>query len=189
MRTAAPSLFKTPLLSGELSPEIILYQVIIYHAKVSKTLLSVKHSLLVRRNVNIRCRSHFTSEVQSVSMSWYRAHSGLVTRCYFLSECCCQKVAVLFLWGALSDDRTDLQFAMQSFNGPSRAEPVTVLYSLIGDSPNLEGQAPVFIPPGTGWPSYTPRHWVPYTSPLTTLRGNPSSNLNFYLYKLGSYLT
>jgi hypothetical protein len=28
---------------------------------------------------------------------------GLGTRYYFLSECCCLKVAVLFLWGALSD--------------------------------------------------------------------------------------
>jgi hypothetical protein len=26
--------------------------------------------------------------------------------------------------------------------------------------PNLEGQVPVFITPGTGWPDYTPRHWV-----------------------------
>jgi hypothetical protein len=28
---------------------------------------------------------------------------GLATRYYFLSECCCLKFAVLFLWGALSD--------------------------------------------------------------------------------------
>jgi hypothetical protein len=25
-------------------------------------------------------------------------------------------------------------------------------------------------PPGTGWPSYTPGHWVPFSSPLTTRR-------------------
>jgi hypothetical protein len=25
-------------------------------------------------------------------------------------------------------------------------------------------------PPGTGWPSYTPGHWVPFLSPLTTRR-------------------
>jgi hypothetical protein len=34
----------------------------------------------------------------------------LVTRYYFLSERYCLKVAVLFLWGALSDERTGLQF-------------------------------------------------------------------------------
>jgi hypothetical protein len=56
---------------------------------------------------------------------------GLVTRYYFLCEGCCLKVAVLHLWGALSDERTGLQFAVQSLSGPSRAEPVTILYCLI----------------------------------------------------------
>jgi hypothetical protein len=37
---------------------------------------------------------------------------GLATRYYFLSECCCLKFPVLFLWGALSDGRTGLQFAV-----------------------------------------------------------------------------
>jgi hypothetical protein len=63
---------------------------------------------------------------------------GLATRYYFLSECRCPKFAVLYLWGALSDDRTGLQFAVYSLNGPSRSEPVTILYCLIWDSPNLE---------------------------------------------------
>jgi hypothetical protein len=35
---------------------------------------------------------------------------GLATRYYFLSECCL-KFEVLFLWGALSDERRGLQFA------------------------------------------------------------------------------
>jgi hypothetical protein len=38
----------------------------------------------------------------------------------------------------------------------------TIFYCLIWDSPNLEGQVSVFISPGTGWPSYTPGHWVPF---------------------------
>jgi hypothetical protein len=37
---------------------------------------------------------------------------GLATRYYFLSECCCPKFAVLFLCGALSDERTGLQFSV-----------------------------------------------------------------------------
>jgi hypothetical protein len=32
--------------------------------------------------------------------------------------------------------------------------------SQIRDSPNLEGRSLYLYPPGTGWPSYTPRHWV-----------------------------
>jgi hypothetical protein len=45
-----------------------------------------------------------------------------------------------------------------------------ILLSQIRDSPNLEGQVPVFISPKTWWPSYTPRHWVPFSSPPTTHR-------------------
>jgi hypothetical protein len=52
---------------------------------------------------------------------------GLVTRCYFLSDGFSLKFAVLFLWGALSDERTGLQFAVQSLNGSSCVEPTTIL--------------------------------------------------------------
>jgi hypothetical protein len=68
---------------------------------------------------------------------------GLTTRYYFLLVCCCLKFVVLFLSG----ERTGLQFAVQSLSGPSRAEPVTILYCLIWDCPNLEGQVPLFISP------------------------------------------
>jgi hypothetical protein len=72
---------------------------------------------------------------------------GLATWYYFLSECCSLRAAALFLWGALFDEGTGLQFTVQSLNGPSRAEPVTILYCLIWDSLNLEGQVPAFISP------------------------------------------
>jgi hypothetical protein len=88
-------------------------------------------------------RRYFTTDSQNVLVS--STLVGLVTRYYFLSECCCLKFAVLYLWGALSDEMTGLQFAVQSLNGPSHAESVTILYCLIWDSPNLEGQVPVFI--------------------------------------------
>jgi hypothetical protein len=84
---------------------------------------------------------------QSECLGIEHTFEGLATRYYFLSECCRLKFAVLFLWGSLSDERTGLQFAVQSLNGPSRSEPVTILYCLIWDSPNLEGQVPVFISP------------------------------------------
>jgi hypothetical protein len=50
----------------------------------------------------------------------------------------------LFLWGALSDERTGLQFAAQSLNGPSRTQSHTLL-SHQTPPPNLEGQVPVFM--------------------------------------------
>jgi hypothetical protein len=38
-----------------------------------------------------------------------------------------------------------------------------ILLSQIQDSSNLQGQVLVFkSPQGTGWPSYTHRHWVPF---------------------------
>jgi hypothetical protein len=52
------------------------------------------------------CRS--VSQYVLVSSTLVR----LATRYYFLSECCCLKFAVLFLWDALSDERTGLQFAV-----------------------------------------------------------------------------
>jgi hypothetical protein len=36
-----------------------------------------------------------------------------------------------------------------------------ILLPQIRDSSNLDGHVPVLYPPGIGWPSYIPRHWVP----------------------------
>jgi hypothetical protein len=52
----------------------------------------------------------------------------------------------------------------------SRGTHDHILLSQIRDSPNLEGQVPVFISPVTGWPRYTPRHCVPFWPPPTTRR-------------------
>jgi hypothetical protein len=45
-----------------------------------------------------------------------------------------------------------------------------ILLSQIRDTLNLEGQVAVCIPPRLGWPNYTPRHWVLFSSPPTTRR-------------------
>jgi hypothetical protein len=36
--------------------------------------------------------------------------------------------------------------------------------------PTWRVRFPYLYPPGTGWPSYNPGHWVPFLSPLTTRR-------------------
>jgi hypothetical protein len=58
------------------------------------------------------------------------------------------------MWGALSDERMGLPFtivlalASESFLGlESRGTRDHILLSQIRDSPNLEGQVPVFISP------------------------------------------
>jgi hypothetical protein len=44
--------------------------------------------------------------------------------------------------------------------------------------PTWRARSPYLYPPGTGWPSYTAGHWVPFLSPLMTLKatGFPSSS-------------
>jgi hypothetical protein len=45
-----------------------------------------------------------------------------------------------------------------------------ILLSQIRDSTTWRARPKYLYPPGTGWPSYTPRHWVPFPSPPTTGR-------------------
>jgi hypothetical protein len=58
----------------------------------------------------------------------------------------------------------------QSLLGRSPAELTALFYCLIWDPPTWRARSPYLYPPGTGWPSYTPGHWVPILSPLTTRR-------------------
>jgi hypothetical protein len=123
-------------------------------------------------------RSYFRTDGHSVSTSWYRAPLWDL-RPDITS--CCLKFEVLFLWGALSDERTGLQFAVQSLNGPSRAEPVTILYCLIWDSPNLEVRWGYF----TSDSQSVSTSW--YRAPFWDLRPDITSCLKFVaLYLLGA---
>jgi hypothetical protein len=59
----------------------------------------------------------------------------------------------------------------QSFSGPSPAGLMTILYCFRFETvPTWRARSPYLYPPGTGWPSYTPMHWVPFSSPPTTRR-------------------
>jgi hypothetical protein len=56
----------------------------------------------------------------------------------------------------------------------ARAGPaglMTIFYCLGFEAlPTWRARSPYLFLPGTGWPSYAPRHWVPFSSPLTTCR-------------------
>jgi hypothetical protein len=52
---------------------------------------------------------------------------------------------------------------------PRDSRPYFVV-PIIGTSPTWRSRSPYLYPPGTGWPRYTPGHWVPFPSPLTTRR-------------------
>jgi hypothetical protein len=81
------------------------------------------------------------------------------------------------MWDALSDQRMGLSFTIvagprQGSHSRVRVPRGSLPYFTLSDSrlPQPEGQVPYLYPPGTGWPSYTPGHWVPISSPATTLR-------------------
>jgi hypothetical protein len=63
-----------------------------------------------------------------------------------------------------------LAFASAVILGSESRGTHHILLSQIRDFPNLEGQVPIFISPGTEWPIYIPRHRVPFSSPPTTRR-------------------
>jgi hypothetical protein len=86
-------------------------------------------------------------------------HLGPMTRLLLLSDICSLYVEGCPPWR--EDGSVIYSYSLLSLCGTSPAELITTSYCLIRDSPNLEGQVPVFISPaGTRWPSYTQGHWV-----------------------------
>jgi hypothetical protein len=66
------------------------------------------------------------------------------------------------MWGGLSDERTCLPCTISA--GPrqgSTAGLLIIFYCLRFETPpTWRTRSPYLNPPGTGWPSYTTRHWV-----------------------------
>jgi hypothetical protein len=59
----------------------------------------------------------------------------------------------------------------QSFSCPSPAGLMTIFYCLrFKIPPTWRTRLPYLYPTGTGWPSYTARYSLPFSSPLTTRR-------------------
>jgi hypothetical protein len=108
---------------------------------------------------------------QSVSVSWCRAHSATSDQITLpvgrlLSASC----GLISVGRPLCGERKGQQFAVQSLNGPSCAESQPYFTLSSETSPIWRARFPYLYPPGTGWSSYTPGHWVPFTSPLATRR-------------------
>jgi hypothetical protein len=61
--------------------------------------------------------------------------------------------------------------SVQSFSGPSPAGLLTIFHCLWFETPaTWRARSPCLYPQGTWWPSYTPRHSFPISSPPTTCR-------------------
>jgi hypothetical protein len=78
----------------------------------------------------------------------------------------CQTVAGLLVWSDLSDKKAGLSFKIaagpceqQSFSGRVARVLMQIFSCLTFETPRE-----------TGWPSYTRRHWVSFSTPPTTRR-------------------
>jgi hypothetical protein len=108
---------------------------------------------------------------QSVLVS--STHIGLTTRFLLLSDICrCVDVG-RSLWRENGSVVYNYCWSspLQPFFVPSTAGLIITFYCLRFETPpTWRARSQYLYPPGTGWPSYTPRHWVPFPSPCTTRR-------------------
>jgi hypothetical protein len=118
--------------------------------------------------------SYVMTDGQSASLSWNKAPIwGLHPDFYN-----CQTLARLLMWSVLSDERTVLSLTFTADPRQCRHFRVRVPryswpYFTVSDSrlpQTWRSRSPYLYPPGTGWPGFTPRHWVPFSSPPTTRR-------------------
>jgi hypothetical protein len=111
--------------------------------------------------VRSRSRSYFTTDSQYVLVSSTLVE--LATRYYFLSNVSMGRP----LW---REDGSAICNVLTQWSESLRTRNHTLLSSEVPKT--WSARFPYLYPPGTGWPSYTPRHWVPFTSPLTTRRAS-----------------
>jgi hypothetical protein len=112
-------------------------------------------------------RSHVTIDSQSVSVSWCQALIwGPRPNSYYTDS-----------WGIDDVGRPEDGSVVYNCCRPS---PAVILESescgthghilLSRLPPTWRARSPYLHPPATGWPSYAPRQWVPFSSPPTTRR-------------------
>jgi hypothetical protein len=94
-------------------------------------------------------------------------------------------VVSLLMWGTLSDERIGLSFTIvaglhqRSHFWVRVLRLMTIFYCLRFETPpTWRARSPYLYPPGTGEPSYAPRHWVPSSSPPKPLSGLRCRYLN-----------
>jgi hypothetical protein len=93
---------------------------------------------------------------------------GLATKYYFLSECFCLSLVSVGrpLW---REDGSAICSVITQWSESLITRNHTLLSHLRLPQPGGP-DSHIYIPPGTGWPGYTPGHWVPFTSSLTSRR-------------------
>jgi hypothetical protein len=108
------------------------------------------HSISSLPAISVAARSRSYFTTDGQSMSWCRAHS----------ESCC-----LCLYGAPS---------------LTRGRVCNLRYTVSSETPQTwSARFPYLYPPGTGWPSYTPGHWVLRLTRLWWRYSTPPKHLSY----------
>jgi hypothetical protein len=113
-------------------------------------------------------QSHVPTDGQSASLPWYRVpiFAPRPEFCYY------QTFAGMLIWGTLSNERKGLSFTTAVsaviLGSESLGTHDRILLSQTETPGTWRARSPYFHPQGTGWLSYTPRNWVPFSSPPTT---------------------
>jgi hypothetical protein len=100
-------------------------------------------------------------------------HLGLTTRFLLLSDSCGFVDVGRFLWRENVSAVYNCCWSSpaRSFMVQSPSALVTIFYCLRFEiRPTWVSTSQYLYTLGTGWPSYTPRHWVPFSSPPATRR-------------------
>jgi hypothetical protein len=116
-------------------------------------------------------QSYFATDWQSVSMSWYLVplwdlQPDIIS---------CSNVAVWNLRSCIywvpSLTRGQICNLQCNYSVVRVAQNLKPYFTVSSETlPTWRAKFPYLYPPGTGWPSYTPRHWVPFMSSVTTRR-------------------
>jgi hypothetical protein len=120
-------------------------------------------SLTIDYSLNTEWVSYITTDGQSASLSWYQDPSGAYDQILFTVRHLrvCRYGAPSLTRGRFCLLQLLLSSPAQSFSGPSPAGLMTTFYSLRFETPPIWRTRSLYLyPPGTGWPGYTPRHWV-----------------------------
>jgi hypothetical protein len=117
-------------------------------------------------------QSHITTDSQSASPSWCQAPIWNPRSIFFLLEIFIRKLRVCyFVAPSLTRGRVcNLLLQLDLASAVSRDSRPYFIAPILETRPTWRARSPYLYPPGTGWPSYTPGHWVPFPSPLTTRR-------------------
>jgi hypothetical protein len=178
-KTRSIPYWTTSAFSSTVTDFILIYESVTFSASVVRS--TDEYSLLNSLPTDLEddCltnaeRLNSKSESESASLSCNQAPIWDLRPDFYY----CQTVARLLMWGALSDERTGLLFTIAA--GPRQRSHSQIrlpqdswprFYCLKFETPpTWRARSPYLYHPGTRWPNYNPRHWVPFTSPPTTHR-------------------